>query len=190
MSSGTANLIENCKIPIGIFNIFRKLWTQHVMWTRSFIISTAADLGDLQPVTNRLLRNPADFAKALLPYYGEERAKQFSDLLTKHLTIAAQLVNAAKAGDTETANEERRKWYSNADEIATFLASINPYWSKVQWTLMLRDHLRVTEEEAVDRLTGQYAKDVALYDVIEDQALMMADYMATGILKQFFINQN
>ncbi|WP_457945224.1 hypothetical protein [Caproiciproducens sp. LBM24188] len=55
---------------------------------------------------------------------------------------------------------------------------------------MLRDHLRVTEEEAVDRLTGQYAKDVALYDVIEDQALMMADYMATGILKQFFINQN
>ncbi|WP_457945223.1 hypothetical protein [Caproiciproducens sp. LBM24188] len=85
MSSGTANRIENCKIPIGIFNTFRKLWTQHVMWTRSFIISTAADLGDLQPVTNRLLRNPADFAKALLPYYGEERAKQFSDLLTKQL---------------------------------------------------------------------------------------------------------
>ncbi|MBW7573821.1 acetylglutamate kinase [Caproiciproducens sp. AGMB10547] len=170
---------------IDIFATFRKLWTQHVMWTRSFIISTAANLGDLQAVTARLLRNPMDFANVLGPIYGEDKAKRFSDLLTQHLMIAAQLVNAAKAGNTETVNEERKKWYSNADEIADFLAGLNPYWSKARWTLMLHDHLKITEEEAVERLSGQYAKDVALYDAIEDQALMMADYMADGILKQF-----
>lgn len=50
---------------------------------------------------------------------------------------------------------------------------------------MLHKHLKLTEEEAVARLMGQYAKDVALYDVIEDQALMMGDYMAEGIIRQF-----
>lgn len=176
---------ENCKASMQTFNSFRKLWTDHVLWTRSFIISTAADLGDLQPVTARLLRNPADFAAALQPFYGADRAKRFNDLLTEHLTIAARLVNAAKAGDTDKVSEERKKWYANADEIAGFLAGINPHWLKSEWTYMLNDHLKLTEEEAVARLTGQYAKDVALFDAIEEQALMMGDYMAEGIIKQF-----
>lgn len=45
----------------------RQLWEQHVYWTRFFIISTAAGLADLAPVTERLLQNPKDFARALTP---------------------------------------------------------------------------------------------------------------------------
>lgn len=180
--------LEKCKVFISIINTFRKLWFEHVVWTRSFIVSTAANLGDLQPVTARLLRNPTDFANVLKSFYGDDKAKRFSDLLTEHLTIAAQLVNAAKAGNTEAINNSRTMWYANADKIAGFLADINPYWSKNKWVLMLDDHLKLTEEEAVARLTGQYAKDVSLFDVIEDQALMMGDEMAEGIIRQFRIS--
>lgn len=176
---------ENCMSLVRITNTFRRLWMEHVMWTRSFIISTAANLGDLKPVTDRLLRNPVDFANALQQFYGTEKAKRFSDLLTEHLTIAAQLVNAAKAGNTEAANEARKKWYANADKISEFLAEINPFWSESQWKAMLYEHLKLTEEEAALRLAGQYSEDVALFDKIEDQALRMADYMAGGIIKQF-----
>ena len=45
----------------------------------------------------------------------------------------------------------------------------------------------MTENEAVQRLKGEYAKDIAQYGMIEDEALMMADYMAGGIAKQFNI---
>lgn len=176
-----------CGNKCDIIKTFRKLWTQHVMWTRLFIISTASDLGDLQYVTNRLLRNPSDFAEALKKYYGEEKANKFASLLTEHLTIAAKLVNAAKSGDTNTVSEERKKWYANADQIAILLAAINPNWLQNKWQLMLYDHLKITEDEAVYRLTKQYAKDVAIYDTIEDQALMMADDMANGIYKQFCV---
>lgn len=182
-----SNQFVICKNKCELISIFRKLWTQHVMWTRSLIISTAANLEDLQFVTKRLLRNPSDFAEVLKKYYGEEKANKFASLFTEHLTIAAKLVNAAKAGDTDTVNDERKKWYANADQIAAFMASINPNWSQRKWQLMLYDHLKITEDEAVYRLTNQYAKDVALYDTIEDQALMMADDMANGIYKQFCI---
>lgn len=185
MYQATGNYLADCGKRIQWIKTFRKLWSEHVMWTRSFIISTAAELGDLQLVTKRLLRNPKDFADVLKKVYGEEKANQFAALLTEHLTIAADLVNAAKAGDAATADEKRKKWYANADEIAAFLVSINPNWSKSQWQMMLHDHLKVTEEEAGYRLSGQYAKDIAIYDVVEDQALMMADYMAEGIVKQF-----
>ena len=61
-------------------NQIQQLWAQHVYWTRLFIISTAADLSDLEPVTNRLLRNPKDFAQLLAPIYGMKTAREFQEL--------------------------------------------------------------------------------------------------------------
>ena len=176
----------NCMNAIKLYGFLRELWSEHVMWTRSFIISTAASLGDLQPVTVRLMQNLSDFAQVLQQFYGAGSAKKFSALLTEHLKIAGNLVNAAKAGNTERVNVERATWYKNADEIADFLSGIISYWSNERWTSMLHDHLKLTEVEAVARLSGQYIKDISLYDAIEDQALLMGDYMAKGILKQFF----
>lgn len=161
------------------------LWEQHVYWTRFFIISTAAVLGDLNDVTQRLLRNPGDFAEALTPFYGASGAKQFEDLLTQHLLIGADLVNAAKAGDTAKADDARDRWYDNADDIAAFLASINPNWTTDAWQMLLYDHLDMTEREALLRLSGRYAEDIQMFDRIEEEALRMADYMSQGILRQF-----
>lgn len=175
----------SCLKRISITNTFRRLWFEHVVWTRSFLISTAANLGDLKFVTNRLLRNPVDFYDALKKYYGDDKAKKFQDLLTEHLTIAAKIVNAAKAGDTETVNTERKKWYENANEIANFLTDINPYWSLRDWQLMLFDHLQLLEKEVANRLNGNYERDVVLFDTIENQALTMGDSMADGIFRQF-----
>lgn len=72
-------------------NRIRQLWVQHVHWTRFFIIRTAADLKDLEPVTKRLLENPKDFAELLTPIYGVKVGDQFEELFTQHLLIAADL---------------------------------------------------------------------------------------------------
>lgn len=166
-------------------NSMRMLWEQHVTWTRLTIISMAFGLPDVDLVTQRLLRNPSDFAAALEPFYGRETAAKFAQLLTEHLVIAAQLVAAAKRGDTAAAADAERRWYANADQIAAFLASINPHWSQAEWQTMLYQHLSLTKSEAVDILTGDYAAGIAVYDEIEKQALMMADVMTAGIVRQF-----
>lgn len=118
---------------VELLNELRMLWEQHIHWTRSFIISTAANLGDLEPVTNRLLQNPGDFGKVFRMFYDNQIASNFENLLTQHLLIAADLVNAAKNNDSTAAAEARTKWYKNADEISAFLASINPYWNEQIW---------------------------------------------------------
>ncbi|WP_312642155.1 acetylglutamate kinase [Hydrogenoanaerobacterium sp.] len=170
-----------------LIDLLRKLWEQHIMWTRSFIISTAEGLGDLPMVTERLLRNPSDFAKVFKQFYGPEIAEQLEKLFREHLLIAADLVTALKVGDTAKAAESNKKWYANADEIAAFLSSINPYWDDRQWRNLLYDHLDMTAKEATERLNKQYEEDVKRYDTIEHNALQMADFMASGILAQFRI---
>lgn len=70
---------------------------------------------------------------------------------------AVDLLKAAKAGNTTGAAAAEKKWYENADQIATFLSSANPNWSKVALKSMLDNHLALTKSEAVARLTGNYA---------------------------------
>ncbi|MGI6114429.1 MAG: acetylglutamate kinase [Mahellales bacterium] len=176
----------NCR-QLQLSNTIRRLWMEHVLWTRLFILSTAFNLPDLQFVTERLLQNPVDFARVLEPFYGGQIAMQFEQLFTDHLLIAAQLVNAAKAGDSAQVDIQRRRWYANADDIAKFLASINPFWSEAQWRNLLFDHLSMTENEAVFILTGRYEKSIKEYDRIQAEALQMADVMTCGIIRQFCI---
>ncbi|MEA4964923.1 MAG: LysM peptidoglycan-binding domain-containing protein [Oscillospiraceae bacterium] len=166
-------------------NHMRLLWEQHVYWTRLFILSAAFGLPDTKAVADRLLRNPKDFEEALKPFYGKDIAAKFAALFTSHLTIAAELVMAAKAGDSAAAADADKRWYENADEIADFLGSINPYWSAQEWRKMLYDHLAMTKVEAVDILTQKYGDSINAFGSIEQQALMMADAMTQGLVKQF-----
>jgi uncharacterized protein YukE len=164
---------------------WRKLWEDHVFWTRMVIINIADTPGGTNESVARLLQNYNDMEDAMRPYYGNETAEKYGDLLEDHLLIAADLVTAAKAGNSTAVASLESQWYDNADEIATLLSSINPNWNKQAEMEMWHGHLNVTLDEAVARLSKNYTADRAAYDEVHDQALMMADMQSDGILKQF-----
>lgn len=165
-------------------NQMRLLWEQHVYWTRFVISGIVFHSPDLEASQTRLMRNPGDFADVLTHFYGRATANKFAELLTEHLTIAGELVTAAAAEKTQEAADAEKRWYENADEIAVFLASINPYWSQREWQRMLYSHLAMTKQEAVDFIKEDYAASVDIFDQIEREALEMADQMTDGILRQ------
>ncbi len=173
------------KAQLDLNNSIRMLWEQHVIWTRLAIISIVRNLPDVNPVINRLLRNPIDFQTALEPFYGRRIAGMFAALLRDHLVIAAELVTAARNKDTERAADAERRWFENADDIAAFLGRINPHWSEQEWRAMLYKHLELTKAEAVSQITDDFAAGISLFDDIEQQALEMADVMIEGIVEQF-----
>lgn len=170
---------------LSLNNLMRMLWEQHSAWTRMTIISIAEDLADVDLVTERLLRNPDDLAAAFRPFYGRQVAERIDELITEHLVLAAELVKAAKAGNNEAAADVEKRWYANADEIAAFFASINPYWSETAMRAMWRKHLDQVKAQAVARLNGNYAEDIAIYDEGEQLLLDMADEFTEGIVRQF-----
>src|SRR5436305_2299233 len=164
----------------------RKLWEDHITWTRVFIISAAADLPDKDAATQRLLQNQVDIGNAIKPYYGAAAGDQLTALLRDHILISADVVAAAKANDQAKLADANRRWSANADQIADFLSKANPKnWPDAEIRAMMHDHLRLTTNEAVARLHGDWAGDVKAYDDVHQQILRMADMLSAGIINQF-----
>lgn len=89
-------------------------------------------------------------------------------------------------GDTKAEEAALDAWYANADRIAGFLHSLNPHnWSLGMLRTMMRRHLDLTLTEAVDELTGNFARSVHDFDVVEHEILGMADTLTEGIIDQF-----
>lgn len=176
------------KNQVRLMNKFRSLWEQHDVWTRETINSIVFELPNQEFVIARLLRNPVDMARVFGEFYGQRVACRIEQLFTAHLTIAAELVTAARDGDTQAVEDARRRWYQNARDIARFLDRINPFWTFEEWIRLMNHHLMLVEQEAVLLITGKYEENVAIYDEIEKQSLVMADLMSSGIIRQFRIS--
>lgn len=167
-------------------NAMRKLWEDHITWTRLFLVSDAANLPDLGPTTNRLLQNQVDIGQAIKPFYGAAAGDQLTALLKTHITTAAELVAAAKANDTAKMQDANKRWYANADDIAAFLSGANPKrWPAADMKQMMHDHLALTTAEVQARLKGDWGADIAAYDKVHEQILQMADMLSAGIIDQF-----
>jgi len=163
----------------------RKLWEDHVTWTRNYIISALAGLDDTTPVAQRLLNNQDEIGAAIAPYYGEAAGKTLAHLLRDHILVAADVVAAAKTGKADELSVAQQKWQANGDDIATFLSGANPHWRKPDMQAMLRQHLAFTSNEVVARLKQDWAADIKTYDAGHLHMLMFADALADGIVKQF-----
>jgi len=186
VTSGFATNSNEQVSQAALHDAMRKLWEDHITWTRVFIISAVGDLPDKATATERLLQNQVDIGNAIKPYYGEAAGTKLTTLLKEHITTAAEVVAAAKANDQGKLADANKRWIANADQIADFLSSANSKnWPQAEMRSMMHEHLNLTTQEAVARLHGDWAADVKAYDAVHQQILTMADGLTMGIVNQF-----
>jgi hypothetical protein len=163
----------------------RKLWEDHIIWTRNVILNIIDNLPGTTEAVNRLLQNQVDIGNAIKPYYGNAAGNQLTALLTEHITTAAALLTALKNDNTAAFNTAYAQWVANANAIAALLSSVNPAWPLAEMQAMMQEHLTVTAAEALARKMANYAGDIIDYDNVHNQILEMADMLTEGIVQQF-----
>jgi hypothetical protein len=164
----------------------RKLWEDHVTWTRLAIVTFADGSPGFSATATRLLQNQTDIGNAIAPFYGAPAGQHLASLLHDHITIAVQLLKDARAGDTAAFAADKATWYANANQIADFLSAANPrFWPDATMREAMKEHLDQTLAEAVDELGGNYAASVADYEAIHLHILAMADLLSSGVMRQF-----
>ncbi len=187
--NGTVNASENATVytqaEFELRTTMDKLWTEHVVWTRMYILSSLENAPDTNATAARLLQNQEDIGDAIKPYYGEAAGDNLTVLLTEHILIAVDIIEDVKAGNTTQQEADEARWSENADDIAAFLADANPYLNESSVQEALYMHLAMTNDEVVARVSGNYTADIETYDEIYDQILVLSDTLSDGIVQQF-----
>jgi hypothetical protein len=164
----------------------RKLWEDHITWTRLAIISLTTGSPDTEATVGRLLQNQTDIGDAVKPFYGDAAGNALTSELRKHILIAAEVIAAAKVGDAAKLADAQARWATNGEDIAALLHSVNPReWELDDMKRELRMHLELTTNEVVARLHGDWPADVAAYEEIHEHALHLADLLSEGLIAQF-----
>jgi hypothetical protein len=164
----------------------RKLWEDHITWTRLAIVSFAGGLPDFDQTAARLLRNQTDIGNAIKPYYGREAGERLTALLKEHIAGAVELLKAAKAGDDNAFATAKDAWYRNGRQVARFLSSANPRFLPFARTdRLMKGHLDDTLDEAAHQLGGDFEASVRDYDHIHHHILRMSDAISDGMIRQF-----
>jgi len=163
----------------------RRLWADHVIWTREYVVAAIANSPDAQAVAGRLLANQEHIGSAIVPFYGEQAGQALTGLLKQHIMVAVELIEAAKTGDQEKFTDADQRWDQNARDIASFLSSANPNWPERDVVDLLSQHLKLTKDEATARLAQRWEDDIEAFDQIFTEILTVSDVLSTGIVKQF-----
>jgi hypothetical protein len=166
----------------------RKLWTDHTVWTRLYIIESLNNSSAADDAAARLLKNQEDIGNAIKPIYGDAAGTQLTALLKDHILIAVDIINDVKAQNATAQAVDEARWTRNADDISAFLAGANPYWPLPAVTDLMHMHLSTTKDELVARYTMDYPADVKAYDVVYGHILKMSDTLSNGIAQQFPAN--
>src|SRR5215472_11252928 len=83
--------------PAMLHQDMRKLWTDHVVWTRDYIVAAVSDQPDAKAAATRLMKNQEDIGTAIAQFYGKAAGDQLTTLLKEHISIAVDIIKAAKA---------------------------------------------------------------------------------------------
>jgi hypothetical protein len=154
----------------------RKLWSEHVFYTRNVLISIISNLADVSSITTRLMKNQEDIGEFIRPYYYDEDVDQLITLLKEHITLAATFISGV--GSSIVVEDQ---WRDNAAAITALMEEMNPYdWAAMDmqplWTMHI-DHI-IAQNTA--RRSSNWAADIVAVDENYNTALEIADKFAAG----------
>lgn len=185
-TSATASNTASSDKAVDFNKAMRKLWEDHITWTRLYISEAVSGNPGASQTAARLLKNQEDIGNAIKPYYGDAAGTQLTTLLKTHIQGAVDILTAAKANNQTKLATAKTAWYENADQIADFLSQANSTsWPQATMRGHMKTHLDLTLEEAVDELGGKYEASIADYDKVHPQILGLADMLSDGIIAQY-----
>ncbi len=151
----------------------QKLWMDHMLYTREYLLRYINKLPAVDETATRLLKNQDDLAHTFnLVYPGSY--EPIKKLLTDHIMIATKLVDAIvnKTGQDALYSSQ---WNQNATDIANALAELNKKYDVKVLNDMMQMHLKTTSEELKQLLDGK--SGIPEFDAAVNHMMHFNDYL-------------
>jgi hypothetical protein len=182
---------EQCITPgqIDLISNARAFFRRFAGWLRAYIISRYTGVGTPEEIFGRIYLETSNFGDMIRFTLGLDDAVGFTQRMNQIIFGLRDIIDAQFAGNSQAIQERVNRLYQNADDTASFLVSINPYFNQAEWNNLLRTYLQYNLETANLFSSGQYNKEIELVDRITDLTDQMGysfaqainDYITSGL---------
>jgi hypothetical protein len=181
----TGNIICNC----GAKEIFRILFTDHVIYTKLVVVSILNNLPDLNVSLNRLLKNQEDIGNGLKLYTTDEIGNELTKLLKKHITLAGNYITAIsslhKDNNKQIIENSKNELFKNSDDVSLFISNINPdKYPLNEIKKQFRQHNQHLLDMTMSYHNGEYEKENNIFDAYFKHMIMFSDILSAGLSNQ------
>lgn len=175
-SSERENMVES------LMRAMRLAWLDLIYWTRMYLMSVDAGSRDQQEVEERALQAADEITDVFANHLPIAATRQLRNLLAEHVELTGDLIRTQKEGNTENYDALIKEWYGNANQLASLLGEINPYFSGRETRNMLLNYLDMTRESIQQQINGEYGMSIDTFRDLKNQVLEMTDYFGRGLL--------
>lgn len=168
----------------------RVLWRDLATWTRAYLVNRYAGLAITEDVFNRLYEIPQEFGNILQFIFGYDNAQRFVQYVSQQIVQIRSLIEAVIEGDVNSVNLLTQQMYQLADERARFMTSINPFWDLTETRNLIYTYLQLTIDQITTLLTGDYKRNIDIFDRLLHHTDNMGDYFSQGLLNYITYSQH
>jgi hypothetical protein len=164
----------------------RDLWAGHIFWIRNVVLENATNNPAARDVAEQeVVVNAKQIASTITPFYGEAASEKLFSLLASHYGAVKEYSDATIVGNKDQQDVALAHLASNADDIAIFLSSANPYLPKDTVRGLIAAHgahhvLQITQFQEKD-----YAHEGATWQAMRQHVYVIADALTTALATQF-----
>lgn len=160
----------------------RKLFTDHAVYTKMVIAATLDNRPEREALTQRLLENQQEIGEFFGDFVGVEYGKIITNLLTKHIQLAAVVLEKmTKNEDPKVAIE---KLLGNAEDVADALVSIPR--NRLSLETVLREfiqHNLFVVDIAKTHAEKAWEDEIIIFDAYYTHMLKFSDLLYRGLLE-------
>lgn len=182
---------EQCITPgqIDLITNARAFFRRFSGWIRAYIVSRYTGVGTPEEIFGRIYLETSNFGDMMRFTLGFNDAIGFTQRMNQIISGLRDIIDTQLAGNSQGVQEGVNRLYQSADDTASFLASINPYFNEAEWKNLLRTYMQYNLETANLFSSGQYDKEIDLVDRITDLTDQMGysfaqsinDYITSGL---------
>ena len=152
------------------------------------VAGLAGNAAAQQAAEKQVVANAESIAAAIEPFYGTPAKEKLFTLLTAHYGAVRAYLDASIAKNSGKQSDATTKLISNAEDIASFLSSADPYLPKDTVNEFLQAHAGHHIAQIQQLLDKDYDGEAQTWMDMSQHMYVIADAFADGLAKQFPAN--
>jgi hypothetical protein len=171
-------MVDNkCKFNMDL----RKLFSDNVIYIQDYVISSVAEIDNLEFITKRLEQNCLDIGNLVGLVYGTYNGNRFAELFVDYLSCEITFIDSTIDNKIEQSVSDKLQLHICAIPIVDFLAAIDDF-ERSDLRELFFDNIHLTELYVMARIHKNYSDDIKAFDDLYNQTMWVADFLSSVMI--------